>query len=142
MSMETEMRALFMQAVPKPYTRPGEVFLGYVNLDAGVCVYHGVALASGMFCWDHRVTDPAYCARPVWELGEDRFTCARHLDGTPCTLRMGTVNETILVNCHSQARCPECRQYNTLTVDQGSYGDTTTCRTPGCDYHNYHSIGD
>lgn len=114
--------------IPGPFTRDGEVWLGYTNLDAGVCSITGKALATSLFCWDHRISDGV--GRPEWTLGEDSFPGARHIDGSPC-------NRT---SCNTQSRCPQCRQYNTLQVENEAWATVTRCSN--CPYEFRFSIGD
>ena len=127
-------------SIPEPWTRPGEVWLGYLSLDAGVCSKTGKALANSRFCWDRRISiGPGYDA-VEWRLGEDIFDSVRHLDGTDCP--SGS-------RCYSQLQCPVCKQYNTLHTKLLPYGDEVTCTNPNgagwrksCTYNKYHSIGD
>lgn len=124
--------------MPPLFLRDGEVFLWFSNFDAGVCTRSGKALVEVTVCWDHRISSgPGY--EGEWKLGENSFPVTRHVDGTFCT---ETPSGRPVSTCHSQSRCPSCRQFNTLEVEHEAWADVTTCRTLNCDYRSRFSIGD
>ena len=119
----------------KLWTRDHEIQLFIISEDAGRCSDHQVPLAYGMFAWDHRITDPMYRPGP-FVVGEDRFPCSRHADGSVCLDHRGEPRS----QSWSDPRCPGCKEYNVNVVRQEAYGDDVTCTK--CDYHEWHSIGD
>jgi hypothetical protein len=98
-----------------------------------LCPVHRVPLASGKFCWDHRITDGL---EGEWELGEDWFPCLRHADGTAC-YGPGGVPRT---SCFTVSQCGDCGRSECVEVELLPYGDSTWCRE--CGAERYYSIGD
>ncbi len=112
------------------YVRPHEVMLRIIRNHAGVCTRCDKQLSEGLFCWDHRITDPMYRPGP-WQLGEDSFSCIRHTDGTLCGDQY---------SCWPKPTCRACGAVDSFEVSLEAYGDRVTCRA--CGDSNWYSIGD
>lgn len=112
------------------YTRPHEVMLRILREDAGICTRCDKQLREGLFCWDHRITDPMYRPGP-WKLGEDSFSSIRHSDGTLCGDQY---------SCWPKPTCSVCGAVDSFDVCLEAYGDRVTCRV--CGNSNWYSIGD
>ena len=112
------------------YTRAHEVMLRVLRHDAGICNRCDKQLSEGLFCWDHRITNPMFRPGP-WKLGEDSFFSVRHADGTLC----GTS-----YNCYPKPTCAKCGAVDSFDVALEAYGDRVTCRA--CGDSNWYSIGD
>lgn len=67
------------------------------------------------------------------------YTRTVHIDGTYETKPDGSM---VLFEHGVHNRCPECGTIDSLTTAQLAWGDETTCRTDGCAYNRYYSIGD
>lgn len=78
----------------------------------------------------------------------------RHMDGTPLHQRD---NETWNPDCgacdpiglclgcgqeRTDNHCSTCHTNGSLVTEMQAWGNTTTCKTEGCDYHSYYCIGD
>jgi hypothetical protein len=112
------------------YLRPREVMLHIIREDAGICARCDKQLSEGLFCWDHRITNPMYRPGP-WKLGEDSFPSVRHTDGTLCGGSYW---------CYPKSKCRACGAIDSLDVAFEAYGDRITCCE--CGDSHWYSIGD
>ncbi len=112
------------------YVRPREVLLRIIREHTGICSRCDKPLNEGLFCWDHRITDPMYRPGP-WKLGEDSFSSIRHADGTRCGTQY---------SCWPRPTCHVCGDVDSFDVSLEAYGDRVTCRV--CGDSNWYSIGD
>lgn len=132
--------------------RPHELLLGVRRLPYNARTPGGIEVVAAKTCWDHRITSDFHRGGPdTWERGEDWFETNRHADGTTCGFEerrnpdTGEWENTPRTQCRCviyDVPCPDCGAINSHVVTQLAYGDETTCRTDGCDYRRYYSIGD
>lgn len=121
----------------KLFIRPGEILLEIVNENAGICTRCDKQLATGKFCWDHRVTSDWVFGGEPFEIGEEWFPDARHADGTTCGI--DSRGEAIY-HCYAKPTCSECGAIDQSDLKQEAYGDRITCKA--CGDSKWYSIGD
>jgi hypothetical protein len=146
------------------WLRDGEVFLHtygrlpqrhcawgrYSTAEEGVCgrPVVQVRLTWGLECWGGPEDHNYLYNQGFW------IDSWRHLDGTPLHQRKDGSFGPECNACDPVPLCPDCGQTffdnhcrtchtsGSLVTAMLAYGNDTTCKTDGCDYHDYYSIGD